>query len=154
MAARPRMMFFVYIAVSVACGLLALIFLFGRPAIAVTFLAVSLLGLAPLFQSADGIPAHADGRLAGEPWRLLAVVVLPGDVFVVTLRFQPDDVRTYRLTLPDGQQRDQFLQAAAGLKKGKALMGRARRGRAGRLDDSEMGFDFVEVPQATKEGTP
>ncbi len=148
------MMFFVYIAVSVAAGLLALIFLFGRPALAVIFLAVSLFVLAPVFQSADGIPAHADGRLASEQWRLLAVAALPGGVFVITLRFQPDDIRTYRLTLPDGQERDKFLQAQQALKKGRALTGKARRGRAGRLDDSEMGFDFVEVPQATKEGTP
>ncbi len=146
------MMFFVYITVAVFVGLVSLLFIFGRPAIAVTFLAVSLLGLAPLMQRSDGIPAHADGRLAAEPWHLLSVAVLPGDTFIVTLRFQPDDIRTYRLVLPDGQQRDQFLQAQQSLKKGRALMGRARKGRAGLLNDSEMQFDFTEVPQAQKEG--
>ncbi len=146
------MMFLVYIAVSVACGLIALIFLAGRPSIAVTFLAIALLGLAPLFQASDGIPAHADGRLAAEQWRLLSVAALPGDVFVVAVRFQPDDIRAYRLVLPDGQQRDQFLQAQSSLKKGKQVVGKARRGRAGQLNDSAMQFDFTEAPQVQKEG--
>ncbi len=147
------MMFLVYIVVAVACGLIALIFISGRPAIAVTFLAVALFGLAPVFQASDGIPAHADGRLASEQWRLLAVAPLPDDIFVVTVRYQPDDIRTYRLVLPEGREREKFLQAGQAIKKGKALAGKARRGRAGLLNDGDMTFDFAEVPQATKEGT-
>ncbi len=145
------MMFLVYVATCFVFGTVALLFISGRPAGAVTVLAVGLLALAPIFQRSDGIPAHADGRLAAEQWRLLSVAVLPGDTFIVTLRFQPDDIRTYRLVLPDGQQRDQFLQAQASLKKGRALMGRARKGRAGQLNDSEMQFDFSEAPQVQKE---
>ena len=146
------MMFLVYIATCVAFGATALIFINGRAPIAVTFLAISLLALAPVFQASDGIPAHADGRLAAEPWQLLSVAALPGDVFVVTVRFQPDDIRAYRLVLPDGQQRDRFLQAQSSLKKGKQVVGKARRGRAGQLNDSAMQFDFTEAPQVQKEG--
>ncbi len=146
------MMFFVFIVACIGFGVVAIAFIADRAPIAVTIMAIVLLGLAPIMQRSDGIPAHADGRLAAEQWRLLSVAVLPGDTFIVTLRFQPDDVRTYRLVLPDGQQRDQFLQAAGALKKGRALMGKAHKGRAGLLNDSEMQFDFVEVPQAQKEG--
>ncbi len=170
------MMFLVYIATCFVFGTVALLFISGRPAGAVTVLAVGLLALAPIFQRSDGIPAHADGRLAAEQWRLLSVATLPDNVFIVTIRYgcaspggqasseggvRPEragsptsceDIRTYRLVLSDGQQRDQFLQAAGALKKGKALMGRARKGRAGQLNDSEMQFDFTEVPQAQKEG--
>ncbi len=148
------MMFTIYILVAVAFGSMALIFIWGRPALAVTFFAIAIFGLAPLFQASDGIPAHADGRLAAEQWKLLGVAPLPDNVFIVTLKFAGDDIRTYRLVLPSGQQRDKFLEAQRGLKAGKTMMGKARKGRAGLMDDSEMDFDFVEAPQATKEGSP
>ncbi len=148
------MMFATYIVTAVFIGLIALLFLWGRPAFAVTMVAVATFGLAPLFQASDGIPAHADGRLAAEQWKLLAVAPLPDNVFIVILRFADDDIRTYRLVLPSGQQRDKFLEAQRGLKAGKMMMGKARKGRAGLMSDSEMDFDFVEAPQATKEGSP
>ncbi len=148
------MMFFVYPLICVVFGVLALTFIQGRAPVAVTLLAVALFGLAPVFQASDGIPAHADGRLAAEQWKLLGVAPLPDNVFIVTLRFADDDIRTYRLVLPSGQQRDKFLEAQRGLKAGKTMMGKARKGRAGLMDDSEMDFDLVEVPQATKEGSP
>ncbi len=146
------MMFFVYVLVCIGFAAVALSFLFNRAPVAVTLMAVCLFSLVPIFQASDGIPAHADGRLAAEQWRLLAVAPLPDSVFIVTLLFHPDDIRTYRLTLPNGQQRDKFLEAQRSIKQGKTLMGKARRGRAGLLDDSEMQFDFTEAPQATKEG--
>ncbi len=146
------MMFFVYILVCIGFGAVALSFLFNRAPTAVTLMAVCLFALVPIFQASDGIPAHADGRLASEQWRVLAVAPLPDNVFIVTLKFAGDDIRTYRLALPDGRERDKLLQAQQSIKQGKALMGKARRGRAGLLDDSEMQFDFTEAPQVTKEG--
>ncbi len=148
------MMFFVYVLVCIGFAAVALSFLFERASFAITLMAVCLFALVPIFQASDGIPAHADGRLAAEQWRLLAIAQLPDSVFIVTLRFGSDDIKTYRLVLPDGRERDKFLQAQQSIKQGRALMGKAGRGRAGLLDDSEMQFDFTEVPQAAKEGSP
>ncbi len=148
------MMFFVYILVCIGFAAVALSFLFNRAPAAITLMAICLFSLVPIFQASDGIPAHADGRLAAEQWRLLAVAPLPDSVFIVTLKFGSDDIKTYRLVLPDGRERDKFLQAQQSIKQGKTLTGKARRGRAGLLDDSEMQFDFTEAPQVQKEQTP
>lgn len=136
-----------YILSALAFGIVALVFLWNRPHWAVTLMAVGLFGLAPVFQADAGKPAMADARLASEQWRLLSVAPLSDGVFLVSVRYQVGDVRTYSLHLETPEQRDAFLKAAQALKKGHVLNGRAARGRAG-LESDDLGFSFSEAPDS------
>jgi hypothetical protein len=142
-------LFGLFALVAAAFGVVALAFLFRKPHWAVTVMAVALLAMAPIFQGSAGTPANADGRLAREQWRLLSVAPLPDNVFIVSVVYPPNDVRTYRLSLANQGDRDAFLKAAQGLKRGRFLIGKAKRGRAGLIDDAEMNFSFADAPEAS-----
>jgi hypothetical protein len=102
-----------------------------------------------------GIPALPDERLAADEWRVLAVAPLDNDQFLVSVRYRAGDIRTYRLTITDPRQRDEFLRAIQAQKKGRALNGKAARGRAGQIGDDAMGFSFRNVPDLQpKETSP
>src|SRR6478672_3492702 len=115
-----------YIVVAVAIALISATFILTGPRTGVAFGAAVIAGLFLAFQQAAGIPAAPDGRLSGEQWRVLAISPLDGD---------------------------QFLRAQQGLKKGKPMVGRAARSRAGLADDDDMGFEFADAPQADLKDT-
>jgi hypothetical protein len=71
----------------------------------------------------------------------------------VSVRYDAGDVRTYWLHVSEAAQRDEFLKAQQGLKKGKALVGRAQHSRAGLADDGDMGFSFADAPEIAPKGT-
>lgn len=142
----------VFIVTVVAFGAVALTFIFGRSAIAVTLVAIACFGLAPVFQAADGKPADPDGRLAGEEFRLLAVAPLAQDRFLVSVLYGEDDIRTYRIELKSNEAKERFLKAAGAMKKGRVMMGRAKRGRAGLIAADDMDFSFTEAPEAAPKG--
>ena len=146
-------MMLVFAFVCVCVGLIALAFLFARPAGAVVLAAVTCFALAGVFQDAAGLPADPDGRLAAEEWRVLSIAPLADDNFIVSVMYQAGDVRTYRLLLTSEEAKDAFLKAGQSLKRGLRLNGKARRGRGGQLSDSDMGFSFSEAPELTKKGT-
>jgi hypothetical protein len=137
-----------YVLVAAAIAIVALSFILSSPRAGVTIGAVAVAGLFIAFQRDAGLPAAPDGRLSGEPWRVLAVSPLDGDRFLVSVRYDAGDIRTYRLHIADSGQRDAFLKAQQGLKKGKAMVGRAQHSRAGLADDGDMGFSFSDAPEA------
>ena len=141
-----------YLVVAAAIAIVSLSFMFSGPRAGVTIGAVVVAGLFVAFQREAGLPASPDGRLSGEPWRVLAVSPLVGDRYLVSVRYDAGDVRTYRLHISEPGERDEFLKAEQGLKKGKALVGRAQRSRAGLADDSEMGFYFTDAPETDPKG--
>lgn len=126
----------------------ALAFLMLGPRLAVSMAIVLVAVLVLFFQHFAGTPAMPDGRLAAEPWRVLAVAPLAENRFLVSVRYAAGDIRTYELKITDPRERDEFLKAGQSLKKGRALVGRAARSRAGLINDSDMGFSFGEVPDA------
>ena len=136
-----------YIVVAVAIPLISVAFILTGPRTGVALGAAVIAGLFLAFQQAAGLPAAPDGRLSGEEWRVLAVSPLEGDRFLVSVRYDAGDIRTYRLHITEQQERDEFLKAQQGLKKGKLLVGRATRSRAGLADDDDMGFQFADAPQ-------
>jgi hypothetical protein len=101
-----------------------------------------------------GQPTLPDQRLMEEPWRLLAVTPLVQDRFLLSVRYGKGDIRTYILTLTDPSQKDALLKAAAAMKQGRVLNGRAGHGRAGLQDDNGMEFGFSEAPVTPKETQP
>jgi hypothetical protein len=59
------------------------------------------------------------------------------------------------LTVTDPAQKDALLKAAGAMKKGRVLNGKARFGRAGLQNDSDMQIDFRDAPEANpKETSP
>jgi hypothetical protein len=137
-----------YLLVAAAIAIVSLAFILTGPRAGVTLGAVVIAGLFVAFQQAAGLPAAPDGRLSGEPWRVLAVSPLDGDRFLVSVRYDAGDVRTYRLHIAEPGERDEFLKAEQALKKGKTMVGRAQHSRAGLADDSGMGFQFSDAPEA------
>jgi hypothetical protein len=102
-----------------------------------------------------GQPTLADQRLADEQWRAVAIAPLEEDRFLVSVRYSKGDIRTYMLTVTDPAQKDALLKAAGAMKKGRSLNGKARFGRAGLQNDSDMQFDFRDAPEANpKETSP
>jgi len=142
-----------YVLVAATIGIVSLSFILSGPRAGVTIGAVAVAGLFIAFQRDAGIPAAPDGRLSGEPWRVLAVAPLDGDRFLVSVRYDAGDIRTYRLHISEPGERDEFLKAQQGLKKGKALVGRAQHSRAGLADDGDMGFHFTDAPETDPKGT-
>jgi len=104
--------------------------------------------LATVSQHFAGLPASPDGRLALEQWRVLSVAPLEDDRFLVAVRFANGDLRAYAMAIKAPQQRDEFLKAAQGIRKGRSIVGRAARIRAGEIDDGGMGFNFNDAPEA------
>ena len=147
-------MMWVYVIVTCAFGLVALAFLFRAPAFAVTLTAVCLFALAPIFQEEAGHPADADARLSIDPWRALAISPLADSSFLVSVLYQTGEIRTYRLALTSQEAKDRFLKAASALKKGRVLIGRAKRGRAGLMNDDAMDFDFTDAPETEPKERP
>ena len=141
-----------YLLVATAIAIVSLSFILSGPRAGVTIGAVVVAGLFIAFQREAGLPAAPDGRLSGEPWRVLAVSPLDGDRFLVSVRHDIGDVRTYRLHVTEPGERDEFLKAQQGLKKGKALVGRAQHSRAGLADDGDMGFHFSDAPEIDPKG--
>jgi hypothetical protein len=141
-----------YVLVAAAIAIVSISFILSGPRAGVTIGAVAVAGLFIAFQREAGLPAAPDGRLSGEPWRVLAVSPLEGDRFLVSVRYDAGDVRTYRLHISEPSERDEFLKAQQGLKKGKALAGRAQHSRAGLADDSDMGFSFSDAPETDPKG--
>lgn len=137
-----------------AIGLVALTFLFERPAFAVTLVAVVSLSLAPAFQDAAGTPADPDGRLHAEQWRPISIAALADSRFLVSVLYRAGDIRTYRLAFNSPEAKDRFLKAQGDLKKGKVLWGRAAHGRAGQISDDDMGFEMSEAPLEPKGPSP
>lgn len=93
-----------------------------------------------------GSPAMPDQRLAEEQWRVLAVAQLDDDRFLVAVRYSGGDIRTYRLSIHDPAQRDEFLKVQQAMRKGCSMMGRAGHGRAGLATDDAMQFGFTDAP--------
>jgi hypothetical protein len=142
-----------YLLVAAAIAIVSLAFLFTGPRTGVALGAIVIAGLFVAFQQAAGTPAAPDGRLSGEPWRVLAVSALDGDRFLVSVRYNADDIRTYRLHISNPAERDEFLKAEQALKKGKLMVGRAERSRAGLADDGDMHFQFADAPEADPKNT-
>jgi hypothetical protein len=136
-----------YILVAAAIVLVSVTFILTGPRSGVSISAVAIAGLFLAFQQAAGLPAAPDGRLSGEQWRVLAVSALDSDRFLVSVRYAAGDIRTYQLHISKPGERDEFLKAQQSLKKGKLLVGRAIRSRAGLTDDDDMGFQFADAPQ-------
>jgi len=139
-----------YILVAAAIAIVSLAFILTGPRTGVALGAVVIAGLFVAFQQAAGTP---DGRLSGEPWRVLAVSALDGDRFLVSVRYNAGDIRTYRLHITEPAERDEFLKAEQALKKGKLMVGRAERPRAGLADDGDMHFQFADAPEADPKNT-
>src|SRR5262245_41948215 len=114
-----------YAVVAAAIVLVSLAFILTGPRTGVALSAVVIGSLFAAFQQAAGVPAAPDGRLAAEEWRVLAVSPLDGDRFLVSVRYNAGDIRTYRLHIANQEERDEFLKAQQSLKKGKLLVGRA-----------------------------
>ena len=111
--------------------------------VVLAFVTLILIG-----QHFAGTPALPDGRLASSPWRVIAVGPLANNVFVLAVEYPGQDVRVYRLAIDDPDQRDQFLRAEQAMKKGKAMIGRAKHSRAGLANDGAMDFEFGEAPES------
>jgi hypothetical protein len=137
-----------YLLAAAAIAIVSLAFILAGPRTGVAVAAAAVAGLFAAFQAAAGLPAAPDGRLSGEPWRVLAVSTLDGDRFLVSVRYDAGDVRTYRLHIAEPRERDEFLKAAESLKKGRPMAGRAQYSRAGLTDDGEMNFQFNDAPEA------
>src|SRR5437763_11674277 len=100
-----------YVLVAVAIALISIAFILTGPRCGVAVGAVAIAGLFLAFQQAAGLPAVPDGRLSGEQWRVLAVSALDGDRFLVSVRYNAGDVRTYQLHIVEPGERDEFLKA-------------------------------------------
>jgi hypothetical protein len=148
-----NLLYLLYLFVAAALAIVSLAFIMVGPRSGSVLGALAAVGLFIGFQHAFGIPADPDGRLSGEAWRVLAVAPLDQDRFLVSVRYNAGDIRTYQLHIAEPDQRDQFLKAAKGLKKGKPMVGHALRPRAGLTDDGEMGFQFNDAPLADPKGT-
>jgi hypothetical protein len=135
-----------------AVAAVASVFADVRAAIIIWALCALTAGL--IMQHAAGTPAMPDGRLAAEQWRLLAVAPVADSRFILTVRYSEGDIRSYDLNITDPGQRDEFLKAQQALKKGHAMRGQAKHGRAGLLHDDDMGFSFGDVPDQAPKGPP
>lgn len=113
-----------------------------------TIVALFFVGLILTGWHYAGSPALPDERLATEQWRVLAVAQLEEDRFLVSVGYANSDIRTYRLSIHDPAQRDEFLKAVQAMRKGRSLVGKARKGRAGLPNDSSMDFQFGDAPEA------
>ncbi len=142
-----------YVLVAATIAIVSLAFILAGPRTGAALGALALAGLFVAFQQAAGTPAAPDGRLSGEQWRVLAVSALDGDRFLVSVRYNAGDIRTYRLHITEPAERDEFLKAEQALKKGKIMVGRAERSRAGLADDGDMRFQFSDAPQADPKNT-
>lgn len=143
-------MIYVFCVIAVAFAVVASLFILNKPYMAVVWMAVSLAIIAPMLQHYDGIPANADGRLASETWRVVAAAPLGDDWFLLASRYANGDIRIYRIFLPDQKKRDKFLAMQQGVKKGKVMIGKAARQRAGLENDGDMEFSFTEPPEERK----
>lgn len=110
--------------------------------VAVVMAAVALAALWTQFQGVAGTPAAADSRLSAEPFRVVAVSQVSADGFLLSVRYEAGDFRTYMLALPTQAEKDKFLKAQQSLKRGVLLKGRARHPRTGRENDGGMDFGF------------